>query len=92
MWPYVEEIEDLNVYFLSYSENELPERSCMWDVLNTIRPETKADLIFQATEHRSFESKDDEENLVEILTWFLEELRSITPQKRKISQKIFIKY
>ena len=63
------------------NEGELPDRTYIWNVFNTLKPKSTNSIIKKALKNRSIENEDEKDNMIEIASEYLEKLMSIAVQK-----------
>ena len=71
----------LNKYFLILKENQFPERSFMWTIISTLRPDATKKLIEEARKHCSIKPDENRDNLVEVDPEIFKEIQSVVSQK-----------
>ena len=71
------EVPDLMSYFPDFQANEVPDRSFMWSVVRTLRPETCKELLEKARKARSLDSEENKNELIEIHPDFIDKLLRI---------------
>ena len=52
MWPYIQEIEELNQYFADFKVGELPEREFLWTIILIFRTEATKEIIEDVRKNR----------------------------------------
>ena len=52
LWPYIKELPELNQYFPTLKEDELPERDYMWTIISTVNLEVTSKFIKDARKDR----------------------------------------
>ena len=78
VWALVKEWPDLLEYFPNFEETEHPDRSFMWAVLSSMRPDACKQLLENARKARSSQAKESKDELIEIHPSFLDKLLSIS--------------
>ena len=84
VWQKIKDIDEISEYFLDLKEGELPDRNYMWNVLNTLKPNSTKSIIKAGIKNRSIENEGDSDNMIEIAPEYLEKLLSIGIQKVKV--------
>ena len=84
VWQKIKDIDEISEYFPDLKEGELPDRNYMWNVLNTLKPNSTKSIIKAALKNRSIENEGDSDNMIEIAPEYLEKLLSIGIQKVKV--------
>ena len=62
----MKEIDELNVYFPDFKQTKKPEKTYMWTIISTLRPDQTKKLIEDTRKHRSQHEIHDESELVEV--------------------------
>ena len=77
VWALVKEWPDLLEYFPNFEETEHPDRSFMWALLSSMRPDACKQLLEDARKVRSSQAEESKDELIEINPNFLDNLLSI---------------
>ena len=84
VWQKIKDIDEISEYFPDLKEGELPDRNYMWNVLNTLKPNSTKSIVKAALKNKSIENEGDSDNMIEIAPEYLEKLLSIGIQKVKV--------
>lgn len=77
----VKESEDLVMYFPDMVGDQLPERSFLFSILTSLRPQELKSLVEDARRNRSVIHKPSEDELIAFLPNVRDEVFKILPQK-----------
>ena len=77
VWEMIKEVPDLMSYFPDFQANEVPDRSFMWSVVSTLRPEACKELLEKPRKTRSLNSEENKNELIEIHPDFMDKLLRI---------------
>ena len=81
LWPFIKELPELNQYFPTLKEDELPERDYMWTIISTVNSEATSKLIKDARKGRMSEDAIDQDQLVEVDPALFKEIKEIVAHK-----------
>jgi hypothetical protein len=76
VWSFVKELPDLMEYFPDVGENGVPERSFLWGILGTLRPDAWKQLLEQSKKARSNDIEEEKGDLIEIHPDILQMLKN----------------
>ena len=82
-WQKIKDIDEISEYFPDLKEGELPDRNYMWNVLNTLKPNSTKSIIKAALKNRSIENEGDSDNMIEIAPEYLEKIAKHRHSKGK---------
>ena len=74
VWTFVKDVPELLQYFPDVQKDELPNRSFMWMILSTLKPDECKQLINEARVARSKKDEENNNELIEIHPEFLKKL------------------
>ena len=66
VWGYVQEVPELMEYFSDYSENIIPDKTCLFTILSKIRKAELKELIKKTQANRAVQNEEDKEQMIEI--------------------------
>ena len=66
VWNFVKEVPELLKYFPDLADNELPDRTFLWTVLSTLRPDGWKIMLEEARKARCKQSEDNNDEFIEI--------------------------
>ena len=81
LWSYVLAVLELNQYFPTMNESELPERDYMWTVIFSINSEATTKFIKDARKSRTSPDTIDQNELLEVDPAIFKEIIEIVEQK-----------
>ena len=85
VWELVRQVPELTIYFPTFKDKELPDRSFLWGVLGTLKRDACEQLLAEARAHRGKSSEENKDELIEIHPEFLKKiLEAPTIPKSKI--------
>ena len=77
VWEMIKEVSNLLSYFPDFQANEMPDRTFMWSVVSTLRPDACKELLEKARKVRSLDSEENNDELIEIHPDFMDKLLDI---------------
>ena len=77
VWEIIKEVPELLSYFPDFQANEMQDRTFMWSVVSTLRPDVCKELLEKARKVRSLDFEENNDELIEIHPDFMDKLLAI---------------